>query len=173
MLRSARQGRTSLKTVVATTALAGIAVLAPADAVAAPSAPAVADTSRGANDHVLYWNNAILDVFRKTGGTPGPLTRGGAIMDLAIYDAVNSIQTIGKPYLTKDTTAAGVYGALNTSIDYAAYTSLRGPSPTTRSPTSTRSSRRRSPCPTAPPRRRASAGGSSVPRPRTPCSPTV
>lgn len=131
MLRSARQGRTPLKAVVAATAFAGIAVLAPADAVAAPTGPepTVADTSRGANDHVLYWNNAILDVFRKTGGTPGPLTRGGAIMDLAIYDAVNSIQTIGKPYLTKDAAAAGAYGSLNTSVDYAAYTALRGAFP--------------------------------------------
>ncbi|MER6995714.1 vanadium-dependent haloperoxidase [Streptomyces sp. NPDC000410] len=137
MLRTARQGRTALKTAVATiAAIAGIATLAPAQAHAvdetgttAEEAASIPSTSRGSNDHVLYWNNAILDIFRHAGGTPGPLTRGGAMMDLAIYDAVNSIRTIGKPYLTKDTTAAGSYGSLNTAIDYAAYTTLKNAFP--------------------------------------------
>ncbi|WP_405456648.1 vanadium-dependent haloperoxidase [Streptomyces sp. NBC_00101] len=128
MLRSVHQGRTSLRTAVVGLALAGVATLAPATSAVAedPTAPA---SARGTQDHVLYWNNALLDVFRKTGGTPGPLTRGGAIMDLSIYDAVNSIRTIGKPYLTKDTSAAGAYGALNSAIDHAAYTALRGAFP--------------------------------------------
>ncbi|MEU9983260.1 vanadium-dependent haloperoxidase [Streptomyces sp. NPDC050856] len=132
MLRSARQGRTALQAAVVGLALAGIATLAPATAATAEEAPdyeTVPATARGSNDHVLYWNNAILDVFRKTGGTPGPLSRGGAIMNLAIYDSLNSIRTIGKPYLTKDTTVAGSYGSVNSAVDYAAYTALRGAFP--------------------------------------------
>ncbi|MGI5404287.1 vanadium-dependent haloperoxidase [Streptomyces sp. CA-135486] len=130
MFRTARQGSTALRYAVATVALASLATLAPAQAMAVeepapyPDSSAL-DTARGANDHVLYWNTALMDVFRHKGGTPGPLSRGGAMMDLAIYDAVNSIRTIGKPYLTKDTTAAGHHGALNTAIDYAAYTALK------------------------------------------------
>ncbi|MFD5346791.1 hypothetical protein ACFWJY_24240 [Streptomyces anulatus] len=50
-------------------------------------------------------------------------------MDLSIYDAVNSIRTIGKPYLVKDPTAAGAYGALDSAIDHAAYSALRGAFP--------------------------------------------
>ncbi|MFS0694109.1 hypothetical protein [Streptomyces nitrosporeus] len=133
MLRSIRKGRT-LRVAVAGLSLAGIATLAPSVPAAAEVTPpagesSVPSTARGSQDHVLYWNNVLLDVFRKTGGTPGPLTRGGAILDLSIYDSVNSIRTIGKPYLTKDASAAGAYGSLNTAIDYAAYTALRGAFP--------------------------------------------
>ncbi|WP_306323855.1 MULTISPECIES: vanadium-dependent haloperoxidase [unclassified Streptomyces] len=119
------------RALVAGLALTSVAALAPAGVAATSDTAdtAAISTATGSNDHVLYWNNAILDVFRKTGGTPGPLTRGGAMMDLAIYDAVNSIRTIGKPYLTKDASAEGAYGSLNTAIDYAAYTSLRGAFP--------------------------------------------
>ncbi|MEU3268477.1 vanadium-dependent haloperoxidase [Streptomyces bacillaris] len=126
MLRSVHQRKTTFRVAVAGLAFAGVATLAPAAPAAATTVThTIPATSRGSNDHVLYWNNALLDVFRHTGGTPGPLTRGGAIMDLAIYDVVNSIRTIGKPYLVKDTSAAGAYGALNTAIDHAAYSTLR------------------------------------------------
>ncbi|MFJ3295641.1 vanadium-dependent haloperoxidase [Streptomyces bacillaris] len=126
MLRSVHQRTTTFRVAVAGLAFAGVATLAPAAPAAATSVTnTIPETSRGSKDHVLYWNNALLDVFRHTGGTPGPLTRGGAIMDLAIYDVVNSIRTIGKPYLVKDTSAAGAYGALNTAIDHAAYSTLR------------------------------------------------
>ncbi|MER5771700.1 vanadium-dependent haloperoxidase [Streptomyces sp. NPDC001985] len=135
MLRSAHPGRrTALKAAVVGLALAGVTTsMAPAAATPTDPAEAISHhvpaSSRGANDHVLYWNKAILDVFRQVGGTPGPLTRGGAMMDLAIYDAVNSIRTIGRPYVIKDTTAAGNIGALNTAIDHAAYTALRNAFP--------------------------------------------
>ncbi|MFD6892561.1 vanadium-dependent haloperoxidase [Streptomyces sp. NPDC059957] len=136
MLRSVRPGKkTVLKAAVAAVALAGIVPMVPANAAATeaeeaagPSAAATA-TWQGSNDHVLFWNNAILDIFRQVGGTPGPLTRGGAMMDLAVYDAVNSIHTIGKPYAVKDGTAAGAYSSLNAAIDYAAYTALRNAFP--------------------------------------------
>ncbi|MFE5735423.1 vanadium-dependent haloperoxidase [Streptomyces sp. NPDC056528] len=133
MFRTARQGRTSIRYAVAGVALASLATLAPSQATAVEpvdGGESAAETqalnnARGTNDHVLYWNNALMDLFRHKGGTPGPLSRGGAMMDLAIYDAVNSIRTIGKPYLIKDASAAGQYAALNTAIDYAAYTALK------------------------------------------------
>ncbi|MGW5970818.1 vanadium-dependent haloperoxidase [Streptomyces sp. NPDC055186] len=126
----------ALRTTVAAVAVAGVAAMIPgttasahAPLAATDEVPSAPSSARGANDHVLYWNKAILDIFRHTGGTPGPLTRGGAMMDLAIYDAVNSIGTIGKPYLVKDTTAAGRVGALNSAIDHAAHTALRSAFP--------------------------------------------
>ncbi|MBB0232305.1 vanadium-dependent haloperoxidase, partial [Streptomyces calidiresistens] len=107
-----------------------VASTTPALAAPAPtSAPVAPHTARGDNDHVLYWNTVVLDIFRQHGGTPGPLTRGAAMMDLAIYDAVNSIGDIGEPYLVKRDYAQGVTGALNTAIDYAAYTTLRSAFP--------------------------------------------
>lgn len=76
-------------------------------------------------DHVLYWNEVVLEAFRETGGTPGPLSRGGAMMNLAIYDAVNSIQPIGEPYLGEyDDLVGGRDGALNAAIDHAAHDAL-------------------------------------------------
>jgi hypothetical protein len=111
---------------LAKAAVAGVALLAAAVSTT-PATAASLDTNTEAAvpDRVLYWNNAILDAFRKVGGTPGPLTRGGAMMNIAIYDAVNSISTIGKPYLTKDATAAGHYGSVDSAIDHAAYTALK------------------------------------------------
>ncbi|MEV4949009.1 hypothetical protein [Streptomyces sp. NPDC053755] len=116
---------------LAKTAAAGLVLAAALATTPAGAASLDTDTpdARSTPDRVLYWNNAILDAFRKVGGTPGPLTRGGAMMNIAIYDAVNSINTIGKPYLTKDTTAAGKYGALDSAVDHAAYTALKNAFP--------------------------------------------
>ncbi|NJQ01624.1 vanadium-dependent haloperoxidase [Streptomyces zingiberis] len=132
MSRTTPRRRSLLTSAAATVALAAFATAVPAvQAGAAETAPSASpasgdlDFARGANDHVLYWNTALMDLFRHRGGTPGPLGRGGAMMDLAVYDAVNSVRTIGKPYLTKDPAAAGRYGALNSAIDHAAYTALR------------------------------------------------
>ncbi|MFC0865462.1 hypothetical protein ACFHYQ_24520 [Sphaerimonospora cavernae] len=129
MHRSRLTRRSLFKLGVAGSALAGVVSLT-----VTPALPAAADISTqsfslGKYDHVLYWNRVILDVFRHTGGTPGPLTRGGAMMNLAVYDAVNSVFPIGKPYLTKDPAAFGAVGALNTAIDYAAYTALKSAFP--------------------------------------------
>jgi hypothetical protein len=110
-------------------ATAGLALITAA-VTATPAVARPLDTDTPTTpDRVLYWNNAILDAFRQVGGTPGPLTRGGAMMNLAIYDAVNSIQTIGNTYLTKDTTAAGQYDSVDAAVDYAAYTTLKNAFP--------------------------------------------
>ena len=51
-------------------------------------------------DAVTTWNGVLLDVVRDVGGAPGPISRGGAMMHGAIYDAVNSIvPSTHRPYL--------------------------------------------------------------------------
>ncbi|MET9797263.1 vanadium-dependent haloperoxidase [Nocardiopsis alba] len=83
------------------------------------------ETDRETIDHVLYWNEVALEAFRETGGTPGPLSRGGAMMNLAIYDVVNSIRPIGEPYLGEYGDLVGERdGALNAAIDHAAHNAL-------------------------------------------------
>lgn len=44
------------------------------------------------------WNSAYRDAIREIGGGPGPLARVGAIMNVAMYDAVNSISTTHTQY---------------------------------------------------------------------------
>ncbi|MBC6610455.1 vanadium-dependent haloperoxidase [Hymenobacter sp. BT507] len=46
---------------------------------------------------VLEWNNIYLDLVRKIGGAPGPLSRIGALMHLAMYEAVTRL-TATSPY---------------------------------------------------------------------------
>lgn len=50
-------------------------------------------------DQVINWNNVYLQAIRLNGGTPGPISRTGAILHAAIYDAVNSIDQDYNPYL--------------------------------------------------------------------------
>lgn len=52
------------------------------------SAPAFCD------DVVTEWNDTYLDVIRLTGGPPCPISRAGAMMNLSIYDAINSIDRV-------------------------------------------------------------------------------
>lgn len=77
-------------------------------------------TAAGANDPVVYWNNVLLDTYR-LGGAPGPLARGGAMMHAAIYDAVNSITTVGQPYVYQ-TSAPGA--STKHAIAHAAHDTL-------------------------------------------------
>ncbi|OGX91300.1 vanadium-dependent haloperoxidase [Hymenobacter coccineus] len=42
-------------------------------------------------DIVIAWNNIYLDVVRRIGGAPGPLSHMGAVMHLAMYEAVNQL----------------------------------------------------------------------------------
>jgi hypothetical protein len=72
-------------------------------------------------DHVLYWNSVLLQAFRAAGGPPTTLARAGAVMHVAIYDAVNSLTPIGTPYLARYTGG----GTVESVIDRAAYDSLR------------------------------------------------
>src|SRR5690606_19616496 len=50
-------------------------------------------------DVILEWNDAYLEAIRQTGPAPGPASRVGAIVHVAIYEAVNSIDRTCQPYL--------------------------------------------------------------------------
>ncbi len=97
-------------------AVGGVAAL-PGSAAADAQAANTAQT-----DHVLYWNKVLVDSFQGLKGaeaTPGSLARAGAMMNVAVYDAVNAITPIGKPYLIRPTSGAG--GSVDAAIDHAAY----------------------------------------------------
>jgi membrane-associated phospholipid phosphatase len=49
-------------------------------------------------DVVINWNNVYLENIRATGGPPCPIARAGAMMHVAIYDAVNSIERTHEPF---------------------------------------------------------------------------
>lgn len=53
------------------------------------------------DDEVLHWNNVMLDRFREDFGTgcPGPLARSGAMVQAAVFEAVNSIDREWEPYI--------------------------------------------------------------------------
>ncbi|MEV0827310.1 DNRLRE domain-containing protein [Nonomuraea rubra] len=73
---------------------------------------------------VMYWNQVLTDAYKKVGGAPGPLARAGAMLQGAVYDAVNSVWGLGRPYLTDITAGRQRYGAAPTAIDRAAHTIL-------------------------------------------------
>ncbi|MBX3406829.1 MAG: phosphatase PAP2 family protein [Phycisphaeraceae bacterium] len=49
-------------------------------------------------DIVTDWNNVWIETIRATGGGPCPITRNGALLHVAIYDAVNSIRRTHEPF---------------------------------------------------------------------------
>jgi len=52
-----------------------------------------------AADVVTDWNSVWMDCVRATGGPPTPISRAGAMVHAAIYDAVVSIDPAYQPYL--------------------------------------------------------------------------
>ncbi|WP_121232494.1 vanadium-dependent haloperoxidase [Saccharothrix variisporea] len=74
-----------------------------------------------ASDPVLYWNDVLLETYKSVGGAPGPLARGGAMVHAAIYDAVNSITTVGQPYVYK---AEAPTASVRHAVAYAAHDAL-------------------------------------------------
>jgi hypothetical protein len=58
-------------------------------------------------DVVTDWNGAWLQAIRATGGPPCPIARAGAILHVAMYDAVNSIDRSHEPYLTFEDAPSG------------------------------------------------------------------
>ena len=64
------------------------------------AADVISDTNLpAAEDVVLKWNSIWLDCVRATGGPPGPIGRAGAMVHVAVYDAVVSIHGGYTPYL--------------------------------------------------------------------------
>jgi len=104
-------------------AVAALTVAGTLQAIAPPTAALAA----GPADHVVFWNNVLLQTYREVGGAPGPLARAGAVMHVAMYDAANSVlcarreaDCLGQPYAIK--VAGG--GDFNTALDYAAHDAL-------------------------------------------------
>jgi hypothetical protein len=96
--------------------------------------PAHAATVADVGDRVLYWNDVLLEAFRRVGGAPGPLARAGAMMHVAMYDAANYAQCYKQGRdLRPDDCIGGVYNPgispspkvanpdLHRAIDYAAF----------------------------------------------------
>jgi hypothetical protein len=100
----------------------------------------VAETLINAGDPVIIWNATLLNAILITGierengavlargGTAPPIAaRNQAIVHLSIYDAVNSISRIGRPYAVTVTPASlGLTGPANprAAANQAAYTAL-------------------------------------------------
>ena len=48
------------------------------------------------NSVIIQWNNIYLETVRKLGGAPGPISRMGAMMHIAMFEAINLLS--GSPY---------------------------------------------------------------------------
>ena len=48
------------------------------------------------NSVIIQWNNIYLEAVRKLGGAPGPISRLGAMMHIAMFEAINLLS--GSPY---------------------------------------------------------------------------
>ncbi len=48
------------------------------------------------NSVIIQWNNIYLEAVRKLGGAPGPISRMGAMMHIAMFEAINLLS--GSPY---------------------------------------------------------------------------
>lgn len=68
------------------------------NALAASAGLALALSCVSHGDVINDWNSAYRDAIRVMGGGPGHISRIGAIMNVAMYDAVNSINTTHTQY---------------------------------------------------------------------------
>ncbi|MET7821208.1 vanadium-dependent haloperoxidase [Micromonospora zamorensis] len=76
-------------------------------------------------DHVVYWNDVLLDAFRTSNGPPTTLSRAGAMMHLAMYDTSISMGGTGAPYIAKVSPIPNFSYDRDTNLDVAAYDVLR------------------------------------------------
>lgn len=85
-------------------ALAVAAVLAATGTLltAAPQPAQAALPPQTIKDPVHYWNDVLLNVVRREGGGPGPMSRAAAMMNAAIYDAESSYQLKWKGRITSE-----------------------------------------------------------------------
>jgi hypothetical protein len=80
-------------------------------------------------DHTVYWNNVLIKTYRSVGGPPTVLSRAGAMMHLAMYDAHASL-TGGTPYLSTVSKDANFNYDVDMNVDKAAYDVLTSVFPT-------------------------------------------
>ncbi|RST01909.1 phosphatase PAP2 family protein [Streptomyces sp. WAC07149] len=85
-------------------AMAVAAVLAATGTVlaAAPQPAQAALPPQTIADPVHYWNDVLLEVIRREGGGPGPMSRSAAMLNLAMYDAESSYQLKWKGKITSE-----------------------------------------------------------------------
>ncbi|MDG4821586.1 phosphatase PAP2 family protein [Asanoa sp. WMMD1127] len=85
-------------------------------------------------DKVLYWNRILLNAYRGAVGNPAAsptvLSRAGAMMHLAIYDAYNSFSSLGAPYLGRYSRIPNFNYDRNQNVNWAAYRVLKAVFPT-------------------------------------------
>ena len=80
------------------------------------------------SDMVIRWNNVLLDAVRTVKPPPPAGARAMAIVSLAVYDAVNSIEGKNTPYLTKVATSLAT--SKEAAVAQAAYRTLSALFPT-------------------------------------------
>ncbi|HLL68294.1 MAG TPA: vanadium-dependent haloperoxidase [Micromonosporaceae bacterium] len=92
----------------------GVGLVLAAVLVSVASVFAVPQTAHAATTATLgtvyYWNDSLLEAFRRQGGGPGPLSRAAAMMHGAVFDVLNSAQwarqaNLGNGYAAAFTTA--------------------------------------------------------------------
>ncbi|MEV0827611.1 DNRLRE domain-containing protein [Nonomuraea rubra] len=88
------------------------------------SVPQTSPDGNEGKERTHYWTRMLLEAYKEAGGAPGPLSRAGAMMYGAMYDAVHSIWGEGRPYLLNVQAGLQRYGAATTAIDHAAHTVL-------------------------------------------------
>ena len=79
----------------------------PSRRIAAAALAIAAAGSLAAADVITDWNEVYIDTIRDEGGKPCPISRAGAMLHAAMYDAVNSIERTHEPYLTLADAPAG------------------------------------------------------------------
>jgi hypothetical protein len=52
--------------------------------------PAAAQTGAATAGTITYWNDTLLELYRRQGGGPGPLARAAAMMHAGIFNAINT-----------------------------------------------------------------------------------
>jgi membrane-associated phospholipid phosphatase len=92
------------------------AVLATAGAVIALPQAALAATT-ATTGTVFYWNDTLLEAFRRQGGGPGPLSRAAAIMHGALFDVLNSAQWGRQSYVGGGYNKAFILADTSSTVD--------------------------------------------------------
>ncbi|MGH3680330.1 MAG: hypothetical protein ACRDT2_08780 [Natronosporangium sp.] len=89
------------------------ATLAATGSLPATLSPAGANET---NDHgiifpeeIYYWNDVLLEAFRREGGGPAPLARAAAMMHAGIFDTINSARWMRHPIGTGYHGYTGLY----------------------------------------------------------------
>ncbi|GIF74056.1 vanadium-dependent haloperoxidase [Asanoa siamensis] len=111
---------------------AGAAAVAIGGATTLTRTPAAA-IDRGF-DKTLFWNRVLLGSFRAAVGNPAAsptlLSRAGAMLHLAMYDAYNSFVTLGTPYLGRYSRIGNFSYDITQNVNWAAYRALSAAFPT-------------------------------------------